>query len=67
MAKVEFRRRCSLRTGSGVGAHDLIVRPVPPAAWTEGVGEDFLPGVFDPAVVDRWVRVPDRDAFHIAG
>ncbi len=33
---------------------------------TEGVGEDFLPGTFDPAVVDRWVRVPDRDAFHAA-
>ncbi len=33
---------------------------------TEGVGEDFLPGTFDPSVVDRWVRVPDRDAFHAA-
>jgi cystathionine beta-synthase len=30
---------------------------------TEGVGEDFLPGTYDPAVVDRWVRVSDRDAF----
>jgi cystathionine beta-synthase len=29
---------------------------------TEGVGEDFLPGTYDPAVVDRWVRVSDRDA-----
>ena len=33
---------------------------------TEGVGEDFFPGTFDPAVVDRWVRVPDRAAFDIA-
>jgi cystathionine beta-synthase len=33
---------------------------------TEGVGEDFLPGTFDPAVVDRWVRVSDRDAFAAA-
>jgi cystathionine beta-synthase len=33
---------------------------------TEGVGEDFFPGTFDPAVVDRWVRVPDRDAFTVA-
>ena len=33
---------------------------------TEGVGEDFLPGTFDPAVVDRWVRVPDSVAFHTA-
>src|SRR5919197_3091101 len=33
---------------------------------TEGIGEDFLPGTFDPAVVDRWVRVSDRDAFAAA-
>ena len=30
------------------------------------MGEDFLPGTFDPAVVDRWVRVSDRDAFAMA-
>ncbi|MDQ3537829.1 MAG: cystathionine beta-synthase [Actinomycetota bacterium] len=29
----------------------------------EGVGEDFLPGTFDPAMVDRYVRVSDRDSF----
>ena len=23
----------------------------------EGIGEDFFPGTYDPAVVDRWVRV----------
>jgi len=33
---------------------------------TEGVGEDFLPGTHDPAAVDRWVRVSDRDAFLMA-
>jgi cystathionine beta-synthase len=33
---------------------------------TEGVGEDFLPGTHDPAVIDRWVRVSDRDAFSMA-
>jgi len=33
---------------------------------TEGVGEDFLPGTFDQATVDRWVRVSDRDAFAMA-
>ncbi|HEX5465727.1 MAG TPA: cystathionine beta-synthase [Candidatus Limnocylindrales bacterium] len=33
---------------------------------TEGVGEDFLPGTFDATVVDRWVRVSDRDAFAAA-
>jgi cystathionine beta-synthase len=30
---------------------------------TEGIGEDFVPETFDPDIVDRWVRVPDRDAF----
>jgi cystathionine beta-synthase len=30
---------------------------------TEGIGEDFWPETFDPDIVDRWVRVPDRDAF----
>jgi cystathionine beta-synthase len=30
---------------------------------TEGIGEDFWPETFDPSVVDRWVRVSDRDAF----
>jgi cystathionine beta-synthase len=29
----------------------------------EGVGEDFWPATFDPTVVDRWVRVSDRDSF----
>jgi len=29
----------------------------------EGVGEDFWPATFDPTVVDRYVRVSDRDAF----
>jgi cystathionine beta-synthase len=33
---------------------------------TEGVGEDFMPGTHDPSVVDRWVRVSDRDAFRMA-
>jgi cystathionine beta-synthase len=39
-----------------------VVRPY----LTEGVGEDFMPGTFDPAVVDRWVRVSDADAFAMA-
>jgi cystathionine beta-synthase len=33
---------------------------------TEGVGEDFFPETFDRAVVDRWIRVSDRDAFAAA-
>jgi cystathionine beta-synthase len=33
---------------------------------TEGIGEDFLPTTFDPSLVDRYVRVSDRDAFRMA-
>jgi cystathionine beta-synthase len=29
----------------------------------EGVGEDFWPGTFDRAMVDRWVQVSDRESF----
>jgi len=29
----------------------------------EGIGEDFYPGTFDPKLVDRWMRVSDRDSF----
>jgi cystathionine beta-synthase len=36
------------------------------AYLTEGVGEDFFPGTYDPATVDRWERVSDRDAFQMA-
>jgi cystathionine beta-synthase len=33
---------------------------------TEGAGEDFIPGVLDRALIDRWVRVSDHDAFAMA-
>jgi cystathionine beta-synthase len=33
---------------------------------TEGIGQDFYPGVFDRTIVDRWVTVTDRDAFGTA-
>jgi cystathionine beta-synthase len=33
---------------------------------TEGVGEDFIPGTYDPSSIDRWIRVSDRDAFAMA-
>ena len=29
----------------------------------EGIGEDFYPGTFDRTLVDRWMRVGDRDSF----
>jgi len=29
----------------------------------EGIGEDFFPTTFDPSVVDRYVRVSDRNSF----
>jgi cystathionine beta-synthase len=29
----------------------------------EGVGEDFWPETFDPAIVDRWIQVSDKDSF----
>jgi cystathionine beta-synthase len=32
----------------------------------EGIGEDFWPGTFDPQIVDRWVRVGDRESFRAA-
>src|SRR5579872_25147 len=32
----------------------------------EGIGEDFFPGSFDPNVIDRWVRVSDRDSLRTA-
>jgi cystathionine beta-synthase len=32
----------------------------------EGIGEDFWPETFDPAIVDRWERVSDAESFHMA-
>ncbi len=32
----------------------------------EGIGEDFFPATFDTTIVDRWVRVGDRDSFRTA-
>src|SRR5947209_13058015 len=32
----------------------------------EGIGEDFWPGTFTPGIIDRWVRVSDRDSFRAA-
>jgi cystathionine beta-synthase len=29
----------------------------------EGIGEEFYPGTFDKKLVDRWMRVSDRDSF----
>ena len=32
----------------------------------EGVGEDFWPGTIDPSLIDRWVKVTDKDSFIMA-
>jgi cystathionine beta-synthase len=45
--------------GSIYSGGEEAVRPY----RVEGVGEDFWPPVFDPAIVDRYVTVSDRDAF----
>ena len=38
-----------------------------PKPWkVEGIGEDFVPKTFNSQLVDEWVRVSDREAFHIA-
>jgi cystathionine beta-synthase len=45
--------------GSIYSGGESNVRPY----LVEGVGEDFWPQTFDPAVIDRWVTVSDRDSF----
>ena len=38
-----------------------------PGSWkVEGIGEDFFPDTFDPALVDDWVRVADAESFAAA-
>ncbi len=32
----------------------------------EGVGEDFWPGTIDPSLIDRWIKVTDKDSFTVA-
>jgi cystathionine beta-synthase len=32
----------------------------------EGIGEDFFPDTYDPAVIDRTIAVSDHDSFHMA-
>jgi cystathionine beta-synthase len=44
----------SIYSGGADNVHPYLV---------EGVGEDFWPETFDPAVVDRWVTVSDKDSF----
>ena len=45
--------------GSIYSGGEANIRPY----LVEGVGEDFWPQTFDPATVDRWVTVSDRDSF----
>ena len=48
--------------GSIFSAPDQPARPY----LVEGIGEDFWPESFDPKVVDRYVRVSDRDSLLLA-
>src|SRR5687767_12122433 len=48
--------------GSLFSAPDEPARPY----LVEGIGEDFWPETFDPSVVDRYIRVSDRDSFILA-
>jgi cystathionine beta-synthase len=48
--------------GSLFSAPDEPARPY----LVEGIGEDFWPETFDPSLVDRWVRVSDRDSLLLA-
>jgi cystathionine beta-synthase len=45
--------------GSIYSGGEDAVRPY----LVEGVGEDFWPDTYDPAIVDRYVTVSDRDSF----
>ena len=61
------RRRTRIRGRSARTRRGASCPATRPGRYlTEGVGEDFFPGTYDPAVVDRWVRVSDRDAFAMA-
>jgi cystathionine beta-synthase len=48
--------------GSIFSAPDEPARPY----LVEGIGEDFWPESFDPTIVDRYVRVSDRDSLLLA-
>jgi cystathionine beta-synthase len=48
--------------GSVFSAPEEPARPY----LVEGIGEDFWPETFDPSVVDRYVRVSDRDSLLLA-
>jgi len=56
-------RNPSVRVIGGDPEGSVLSGDTPRPYLTEGVGEDFFPGTHDPATVDRWVRVSDRDAF----
>ena len=52
-------RRSSAPTPIG----SIYSTPEPHSYLVEGVGEDFWPTTFDRDIVDRWIRVSDREAF----
>jgi cystathionine beta-synthase/cysteine synthase A len=34
--------------------------------YVEGIGYDFFPEVFDPSIVDEWVKTDDKESFLMA-
>jgi cystathionine beta-synthase/cysteine synthase A len=34
--------------------------------YVEGIGYDFFPDVFDPSIVDEWVKTADKESFLMA-
>jgi len=38
-----------------------------PGSWkVEGIGEDYFPETFEPELVDKFIRISDRDSFQMA-
>ncbi len=60
------RRRPDLVVVGADPEGSVLSGDTPRPYLTEGIGEDFFPTTYDPDVVDRWVRVSDRDAFAMA-